>query len=82
MEPTFRPGDLVLVHKSQCLPSREGVYVLDMEGVLLLRRVQFLSQCLRLFNDNPVYESCLIHREEMNTVQILGRVVGMVRPLV
>lgn len=82
MEPTLRPGDLVLVHTSNCLPTREGVYVLDMEGVLLLRRVQFMSQCLRLFSDNPVYESCLIHREEMDMVHILGRVVCMFRPLV
>ena len=58
MEPTLRAGDIVLVDRrnAEAVP-RDGIYVLRMDGSILIKRIQRLpGRTLRVTSDNPAYE--------------------------
>lgn len=77
MEPTFRPGDVVLVDHSQAESGTDGIYVLRRDGHLLVKRIQWLSlTSLKLISDNAIYEPILVDVASLSDeFQIVGRVV-------
>lgn len=77
MEPTFRPGDVVLVDHSQAESGTDGIYVLRRDGHLLVKRIQWLSLTrLKLISDNAIYEPILVDVANLSEeFQIVGRVV-------
>lgn len=79
MEPTLRPGDVILVDRrsAQQVP-RDGIYVLRMDGTLLVKRLQRLPERrLRLSSDNPAYQPFEIElgNGHADDLAIIGRVV-------
>ena len=81
MEPTLRPGDTILLDRRATKPDREGVYVLKMEGVPLVKRLQILpGGIVKVVSDNPAYETFTIRLSDITggSVAILGRVVWVV----
>lgn len=78
MEPTLRPGDMVLVDRCQAhnVP-RDGIYVIRMDDSLLVKRLQRLpGHRVRVTSDNPAYEPFDLdlntHQEEL---AVIGRVI-------
>lgn len=91
MEPTLREGDIVLVdrgHEGE-IPRREGIYVISVDGELMVKRMVFAGQrgeghdmqvIWRLVSDNPAYPPIEVDlfggRERLS---ILGRVRMVMR---
>lgn len=76
MEPELRPGDIILVDRSDVGPNRDGVYVLRMDESLLVKRLQRLpGGGLRVTSDNEKYEAFTIKFREAINIAIIGRVV-------
>lgn len=78
MEPTLRSGDVILLDRRATKPDREGVYIMRMDGMLLVKRLQALpGATVKVSSDNPAYESFTVKLSEMEgqDFAILGRVV-------
>lgn len=81
MTPTLRPGDTILLDRRATEPSREGIYILNMNGVPLVKRLQILpGGIVKVVSDNSAYETFTIPQSEINArdFTILGRVVWVV----
>lgn len=78
MEPTLRSGDLILVDPRGAgeIP-RDGVYVLRMDGTLLVKRLQRLpGRRVKVSSDNTAYESFELDLDHwVDDLAIIGRVV-------
>lgn len=82
MEPTFRPGDSILVDRRATRPDREGVYILCMNGMLLIRRLQALPGAkVRVISDNPAFDSFEVALSALGgeELAVIGRVVWIGR---
>jgi len=78
MEPTLRPGDIILVDHRDQAQARDGVYVLRLDGTLLVKRLQKLpGGIIEVTSDNPAYKSFTLKLAEMKeqNFDIIGRVV-------
>ena len=81
MMPTLRPGDTILLDRRIAKPDREGIYVLRMNGVSLVKRMQTMpGGALKISSDNPAYETFTINQSDItdNNIAVLGRVVWVV----
>lgn len=81
MMPTLRPGDTILLDRRVTKPEREGVYILKVGGVPLVKRLQILpGGIVKVVSDNPAYETFTVRFSDMNehNFTILGRVVWVV----
>ena len=87
MEPTLRAGDVILVDGRANQPDREGVYILRMNGMLLVKRIQAMpGGVLKIMSDNPAYQPFMIDTSSVEqpgdgSLAILGRVVWSGRRL-
>jgi phage repressor protein C with HTH and peptisase S24 domain len=83
MEPTLRAGDVVLIDHRAQRPNREGIYILRMGDMLLVKRLQALpGGKVRVISDNPIFEAWVLDLAEMGSeVSIVGRVVWSGRRL-
>lgn len=82
MEPTLRPGDVILVDRRDQAQRRDGIYVLRIDGTLLVKRLQKLpGSVIRVTSDNRSYEPFVLKLEEMEgqDMAIIGRVVWVGR---
>lgn len=81
MEPTLRPGDTLMLDRRATKPDRDGIYILRMNGVPLVKRVQILpGGIMKVVSDNPAYETFTVPLSDIDgqTLAILGRVVWVV----
>jgi len=81
MVPTLRPGDTILLDKRATKPDSEGIYILKMNGMPLLKRLQLLPGGLvKVVSDNPAYETFNINLSDIDGLNfaVLGRVVWVV----
>lgn len=81
MDPTLAHGDLILIDTSQAWYLRDGIYVLRVDGALLVKRISVNPSTKRLTikSDNPAYESwsdC-----DPTEVDPIGRVIWVGRSL-
>ena len=78
MEPTLRSGDVILIDHSATRPDREGIYILRMDGMLLVKRVQAMpGGILNISSDNAAFAPWQLTRADLegSDVCIVGRVV-------
>jgi phage repressor protein C with HTH and peptisase S24 domain len=77
MEPTLRPGDIILIDKRENPIHRDGVYVFRMGESLQVKRLQcFPDKTIEATADNSVYKSFKIEPEKMaESFRVIGRVV-------
>jgi len=74
MAGTLDDGDWVFVDLSQRDPSREGVYLLLMDGERRIKRMQRVAGGgWLLISDNPRYDKELIAPDKKQFVEVLGR---------
>ena len=77
MYPTMVSGEVVLVDKSETRVSTDAIYLLQMGGGIIVKRLQWLPDGrLRILSDNPAFSHHEVGQEELsNGIQVLGRVV-------
>lgn len=77
MEPTFRDGDPLLVDTGVTEIHVDGVYVLEREGELFIKRVQRhpIDKTLIVSSDNRIYQPYVISDAERVRFRISGRVL-------
>ena len=78
MVPTLRSGDVILVDRRATSPDREGIYIMRMAGMLLVKRLQALpGRRVRVTSDNPAFAPYEVALSELNGEEmvVIGRVV-------
>lgn len=80
MTPTLSPGDIMLIVKDQNMANiQDGIYVVRLEGALLVKRLQRLpGNQLKVKSDNPAYEPFIIDMlaaRFADDFHVIGRVV-------
>ena len=76
MMPTISPGDLVMVDTSKRFLSGDGIYVLNLFGNSLIKRVQVMFDgSVEIVSDNPAYKRQTIRGDELQALSVAGRVV-------
>jgi phage repressor protein C with HTH and peptisase S24 domain len=82
MEPTLRAGDVILVNRRYTAPDREGVYILRMNGMLLVKRLQAIpGGMIRVISDNAAFDSYNVALADLegSGTAVVGRVVWIGR---
>lgn len=76
MEPTISHGDLLLVDTSEDRIRDNSVYVLSLNGDLIVKRIQRrLSGEIEVMSDNARYTSDLIPPSQTDQLRVVGLVV-------
>ncbi|MEA3373877.1 MAG: S24 family peptidase [Campylobacterota bacterium] len=74
MEPTFSYGDIVFVNRSRTDIGRGGVFTINTEAGLFIKRIQKrIDGKIDIISDNKDYPIQIAHSNE---VDVVGRVVG------
>lgn len=84
MEPTLRSGDTILVDRRATRPDREGVYILRMNEMLLVKRLQALpGGIVKVASDNQAFAAFDVKLADIEggDLTIIGRVVWAGRRL-
>ena len=83
MEPTLKPGELVLINRSDSGNVSDGLFAFRLDQVLLVKRLQRVpGEGMRLTSDNPRYESFTVSlKEPPERFSIIGRVIWHGRKL-
>ena len=80
MEPKIHDGDLVAIRSQPTVENGE-VAAVRIEGEATLKRVYLHSNFIELRAENPAFESIILAKEDMNTVTIEGKAVGLCRDI-
>ena len=76
MSPTIAPGALLLIDTAQAQPRREGVYVLQADGHLRVKRISPRADgALLLTSDNPLYPPEQVGPDLVPRLHVVGLVV-------
>lgn len=76
MTPTIHEGDILLVDKSRKRPTDDGIYILSVEHELIAKRLQRLFDgSVKIVSDNKAYSEQLVPQEQVERLNIVGRVV-------
>ncbi|MBD3790227.1 MAG: LexA family transcriptional regulator [Campylobacterales bacterium] len=79
MEPTLLDREVILFDKENLDVSKGGIFIVSTNAGLFVKRVALKTDgALELISDNKSYNSELIITEEMQSIRLLGRVVGRV----
>lgn len=76
MAPTLHSGDLVLVDTSDRRIAAYDIYVVQFMGDLLVKRIQaHLDGTVSIISDNTIYAPETVRGENLNSLNVIGRVV-------
>lgn len=80
MEPKIKDGDVVAIHSQPMVENGEVAAVLT-DGEATLKRVFLFDDHIELRAENPTFPTILRIGEDMNTITIEGKAVGLCRKL-
>lgn len=80
MEPRIHDGDLVAIRSQPTVENGE-VAAVRIDGEATLKRVYLHQGFIELRAENPAFESIILAKEEMSTVTIEGKAVGLCRDI-
>jgi phage repressor protein C with HTH and peptisase S24 domain len=76
MTPTINDADLLLLDMRTVSQRAEGVYVIQLQGSLLVKRLRFkINGTVDVISDNPRYSTETLSSKEAADLSVLGRVV-------
>ncbi|MGE4406086.1 S24 family peptidase [Pseudomonas sp.] len=79
MEPALGDGDLILVDTAVTRFEQDAIYVLQVRGALMVKRVQVkLDGTVIVKSDNERYESEVFRGEDVESLRVIGRMVRRV----
>jgi repressor LexA len=77
MEPTLSDGDEILVDRDRRdVSGRGGVFVIRLDGVLMVKRLRKAVGAVEVISDNPAYP---VRRCKPEAVDVVGRVAWLSR---
>lgn len=79
MSPTISDGDIVFVRKNHDRMDGQ-IYVLDIDGETVIKRVKFNADKIALVSDNPDWPDRVVLGYELEQTRIEGIVVGWETP--
>lgn len=80
MEPRIHNGDLVAI-RSQAEVENGEIAAVRIGEEATLKRVYLHPSFIELRPENPAFESIILSREEMNSVTIEGKAIGLCRDI-
>ena len=76
MAPTLLDGDTIVIDRGVTAVDVDGIYVIDMFGSRLVKRLQRkLDETLVVISDNVAYERETIPRGKVREITVIGRMV-------
>ena len=79
MEPTLYDKEVILFDKDSLETSKGGVFIVSTNAGLFVKRVALkVDGSLELISDNKSYNSEIIGVNEIENIQLLGKVIGKV----
>lgn len=79
MEPTLYDKEIILFDNDNIEFLKGGIFVVSTNSGLFVKRLALkVDGSLELISDNKIYNSEIVSTEELDTIRILGRVVGKV----
>jgi phage repressor protein C with HTH and peptisase S24 domain len=81
MEPSIREGDYVLIDQSKKEIYPGGIYALGLEDTIMVKQLDRRPDELVILSANSKYSPIILRGDELETVRIIGRVVGVWRDL-
>lgn len=76
MQGTIDDGDLVLLDTRAGRLYGDGIYVIQLHGMLLCKRLHYkISGVVEVISDNPAYATEVVSAQEVERLTIVGRVV-------
>ncbi len=76
MKPSIRDGDLLLVEVLQERANDDGIYVINVGGRVMVKRLQFLLDgSIKVVSDNAAYEPQVVKGDKGDGFWVVGRVV-------
>ncbi|MEO5334123.1 MAG: hypothetical protein H7839_19090 [Magnetococcus sp. YQC-5] len=80
MEPTLRPGDVILMDQNDVAVRSDTIYIIDIQGEWVPKRLQSrLDGSVMVACDNPAYASEIISADKRFQLRIVGRVIWIGR---
>jgi len=79
MEPELKEGDVVLIDKSQKDILAGSLYAVGIDDTIMVKRLEKRPQKLVLLSENPKNETIYMVGEDLNRVQIIGKVLWVGR---
>jgi phage repressor protein C with HTH and peptisase S24 domain len=76
MFPDIRTGDVLMVDTARRYYEGDGVYLINLNGYTMVKRLQMLPNGLHIVSTNPKYQSAVVPAGEMDTLHVAGRIVG------
>ncbi len=74
MEPLFNYGDIIFINRSKCDIGRGGVFTINTEHGLFIKRIQKrIDGKIDIISDNKDYPTMIVNPTE---IEVIGRVVG------
>ena len=80
MFPTIYDGDIVFVKRAADHVDKR-IYVLDIDGETVIKRVIFGNNQITLLSDNPEWKDRIVTGQELASTRILGEVIGWETPV-
>lgn len=79
MEPKLFNEDVLLVDKEKIDIAKEGIFVISTNIGLFVKRVKVISENnIELISDNKNYKNEILYIDDMDSFNVLGRVLGKV----
>lgn len=76
MLPTVTPGDILVVDHARKQLCGDGIYVLNLFGNCLVKRLQVLFDgSVKIISDNPAYKEQIVRGDDLQALSVAGRVV-------
>lgn len=75
MSPRINPGDYVIIDKADSF-NQDGVYVLQFDSMLLVKRLQVTTRGIKIISDNRSYDDDMYDPEDdQRMMHIIGKVI-------
>lgn len=79
MEPTLLDREVILFDKDNLDVSKGGIFIISTNAGLFVKRITLrVDGALELISDNKSYNSEIIALDELDTIRLLGKVIGKV----
>lgn len=79
MEPTLQDRETILFDKDDRELKRGGIFIIQTQAGLFVKRVSLKTDgSLELISDNKSYNSETIPPAELESVSIIGKVIGKI----